>query len=68
MMILHPEYVLDERNRRKLVQLPVEEWERIMEALEELDDIRAFDIAKSGPQEAIPFDQAVREIEEGYGK
>ena len=28
--------------------------------LEELDDIRAYDDAKAHPQEAIPFEQAVR--------
>jgi len=41
------------------------EWERIVEELEELDDIRAYDEAKSDPQEAIPFEQAVREVHEG---
>ena len=32
-----------------------------MEALEELDDIRAYDAAKSGSQEAIPFFQFMAE-------
>ena len=26
------------------------------------------DCAKSGPQEAIPFERAVREIRDGYGE
>jgi hypothetical protein len=37
-----------------------------VEDLEELDDIRAYDKAKAGPQDAVPFAQAVREIREGY--
>jgi PHD/YefM family antitoxin component YafN of YafNO toxin-antitoxin module len=65
---LHPEYVVDEEQHRKAVLIPVAEWERIVGELEELDDIRAFDNAKSGPQEAIPFEQAVREIQASYGK
>ena len=39
---------------------------RIVEELEELDDIRAYDEAKSGPQDAVPFERAVREIQEGH--
>jgi hypothetical protein len=46
----------------------VAEWEQVVEDLEELDDIRTFDEAKAGPQETIPFEQAVREIEEGSGE
>ncbi len=47
------------------MKMEYNEWERIVEALEELDDIRAYDEAKSGSQETVPFEQAVREIEEG---
>ena len=68
MVTLHPEYVVDEEQHRKAVLLPVAEWERIIDELEELDDIRALDMAKSGSQDAIPLEQAVREIQEGYGE
>ena len=68
MVTLHPEYLVDEQQHRKAVLLPVAEWERVVEELEDLDDIRAFDCAKSGPQEAIPFERAVREIRDGYGE
>ena len=64
MVTVHPDYVVDEKQNRKSVILSVEEWERILEELEELDDIRAYDEAKSGPQDAMPFEQAVREIQE----
>ena len=62
---LHPQYVVDENQTPKAVLLPVAEWEQVMEELEELDDIRAYDAAKAGSQESIAFEQAVREIEEG---
>jgi len=45
--------------------LPIAEWERILDELEELDDIRAYDAAKSGPQESVSFEQAVCEIQHG---
>lgn len=63
MITLHPQWVVDENDQRKAVLLPVLEWERLIEELEELDDIRAYDKAKASPQDAVPFEQAVREIE-----
>ena len=64
MVPIHPDYIVDEKQNRKSVILPWEEWQHIIEELEELDDIRAYDAAKSGSQDKIPFEQAVREIHE----
>ena len=66
MITLHPECVVDEKQQRKAVLLSVAEWDEVVDELEDLDDIRAFDEAKAGPQDAIPLEQAVREIREGY--
>ena len=63
---LNPQYVMDREKNPKAVILTIDEWNQIIEALEELDDIRAYDTAKTGDQKAIPFEQAVREIEEDY--
>lgn len=63
---LTPQYVVDEQKEPKAVLLSIEDWEQIVDALEELDDIRAYDTAKSGDSEAIPFELAVREIEAEY--
>jgi len=57
---LHPQYVVDENQTPKAVLLPMTEWEQVVEELEELDDIRAFDLAKAGSQETISLEQAVR--------
>lgn len=65
MIKVHPQYVVDEHQPRKAVLLPLAEWEQILDYLEELDDIRAYDEAKAGSQEIMPFEQAVREIDEG---
>lgn len=40
-----------------------EHYVELLEAQEELESIRAFDEAKSSGDEAIPFSQAVKEIE-----
>jgi len=66
MLTLNPNYVVDAKQRRKSVVLPVSQWNRIVEALEELDDIHAYDAAKRGSVGSVPFEAAVREIREGY--
>ena len=66
MIPLHPQYVDDESHGIKSVLLPLDEWERVLEELEELDDIRAYDAAVREPDEAIPFTQAVQEIRAAY--
>ena len=66
---VHPEYIVDENLNRKSVILPYSEWEDIVEEMEELDDIRAYDQAKNDTEdEVVPFEQAVKEIEDGNVK
>ncbi len=66
MVTVHPEYVVDEQQHRKAVLLPASEWEQIVGELEELDDIRAYDAAQPHAADRLPFDQAVREIQQDY--
>ena len=49
---IHPEYVIDSESNPTPVVLPITEWNAILEELEELDDIREYDKAKSTPQES----------------
>ncbi|MBX7245141.1 MAG: hypothetical protein K1X53_06560 [Candidatus Sumerlaeaceae bacterium] len=65
-MTLHPQYIVDENQQPKSVVLPVSEWDAVLEELEELDDIRAYDKAKAGAQDVVSFDQAVREIGDSH--
>lgn len=65
MIDLHPEYIIDDRQHKKAVVLPYSEWEKVLEEMEELEDIRAYDAAKVDNDEILPFDQAVEEIRKG---
>lgn len=56
-------YVVDKRGKRTGVILDIREYLRMLEDLEELESIRAFDEAKASGEEAIPFEQAVEEIQ-----
>lgn len=66
MVPVHPEYVVDKPQHRKAVRLPASEWEQIISELEELDDIRAYDAAQPHTADRLPFEQAVREIQQNY--
>jgi len=65
MKALHPTYIIDGNRKKTAVLLPIAEWEEILLAMEEIDDIRLYDEAKGMDEEVIPFEQAVREIENG---
>jgi len=65
MKAIHAKYLVDENDKKKAVLIPFREWKQILEDMEELEDIRAYDKAKSKKSDPIPFDQAVREIRKG---
>ncbi len=56
-------YVVDEKDKRVGVILDAKEYDRILDELEELDAIRAFDAAKSSGEKPVLFEQAIAEIE-----
>jgi hypothetical protein len=60
---LKEHFVVDEAGNRIEVVLAIEDYQRILEDLEELESIRAFDAAKASADEAIPAEQAFSEIE-----
>jgi PHD/YefM family antitoxin component YafN of YafNO toxin-antitoxin module len=60
---LKERYVIDETGNRVAVLIDIEEYQRILEALEELESINAYDDAKAANDEVISFDEAINEIE-----
>lgn len=64
-----PRYLTDEKGERVGVVLGLSEYEALVERIEDLEDIAAYDEAKAelerGEDELIPFNQAMREIDEG---
>jgi len=63
MAALNEKYVINEKGERVSVILDWKEYQTLLEELEELEAIRAYDAAKASGDEAIPFEQAMREIE-----
>jgi hypothetical protein len=57
------QFIVDHSGRKTAVVLAIERYFELLEAQEELESIRAYDEAKASNDEAIPFTQAVKEIE-----
>ena len=60
----HPEqYVVDDRGNRVGVILNITDYQQLLEELEELESIRAYDAAKASGEQAVPLEQAIAAIE-----
>ena len=63
------QFLVNEKGERTAVMLPIEEYEELMERLEDAEALRAADEAlgelERGEDEAIPIQEALREIQEG---
>ncbi|HEX8127501.1 MAG TPA: hypothetical protein VF527_00130 [Pyrinomonadaceae bacterium] len=60
-------FIVDENGSRVGVVLDIADYRKLLEDLEELDAIRAYDEAKASGDEAIPFEEAIAEIEQKRG-
>ena len=56
-------YVVNDKGKTVSVLLDIKTYRKLIADLEELEAIRAYDIAKASGDEAIPFEKAVQEIE-----
>jgi hypothetical protein len=63
MITLKERFIVDENGQRVGVLLDIEDYRQLLEALEELEAIRAYDAAKASGDEAVPLEQALAEIE-----
>jgi hypothetical protein len=68
MVNLNENFVIDKDGNRIGVFLDIKAYNLLIAELEELDDIRAYDAAKSANDEVISFDHAVKEIEQDHLK
>ena len=64
MSALGERFVVDEHGTRVGVLLDIDNYNRLLEELEELESIRAYDAAKASSDEVVPFEEAVAEIEQ----
>ncbi len=56
------QFLTNEKGEKVAVVIGIEEYEKILEELEDLEDIRAYDEAIASGETPIPFEQAIAEI------
>jgi len=65
-------YVVDENGKRVEVIMSVEEYERLVESLEDLEDIRLYDEAKAEIEregsDVVPWEKVRGKIGSEYGQ
>ncbi|MCH7608823.1 MAG: hypothetical protein IIC94_09700 [Chloroflexi bacterium] len=57
-------FVVDQEGRKVEVLLGIAEYHELLDAMEQLEAIRAFDAAKASGDDTVPFEEAVAEIEQ----
>ena len=52
------QFVTNQQGEKVSILLPIKEWDSLMEKLEMLEDVKAFDEAIALNEEPIPFEEA----------
>ncbi len=60
-MTLYPHYITDGLGHKISVVLTIEEFEHLLEELEELEDIRLYDEVKNRQEERMDFKEYLRQ-------
>ncbi len=63
MGVLQKQYIKDDSGTRIGVIISMTEYQALIERLEELEDILAYDKAKSEPSDSMPFEEFLAELE-----
>ncbi|MEI6184227.1 MAG: hypothetical protein WCP65_01775 [Bacteroidota bacterium] len=58
-----PQYITDNTGKKLAVVLPMKDYTKMLEQLEDIEDVKTYDKAMSEKQEFIPLEQAIKEIE-----
>lgn len=61
---LQERYLTDDQGNRIGVLLDIAAYRQLLDKLEELESLYAFDQAEASEDEAIPLEQAIAEIEQ----
>lgn len=52
-----PQYITDMKGKKLSVVISIKEYKKMLEELEELEDIRLYDAVKARKEKSIPFSQ-----------
>ena len=52
-----PQYITDKKGKKLSVVISIDQYNQMIEELEELEDIRMYDAVKARKEKSIPFTQ-----------
>ena len=58
------QFITDNSGNKLAVILPIKDYNKMIQALEDLEDVKAYDNAKKGKQTFVDAKQAFKEIED----
>lgn len=61
-MSIKEQMVVDENGKAVAVQIPMYQYRKLLELVEEMEDIKAYDRAMKRKHRFIPFSQSVKEL------
>lgn len=65
MTAFHPQYIKDATGNKSFVVLPASDYQRLLDELEMMEDVQAYDAAKAKDDgEQISFDDYLKERKE----
>jgi hypothetical protein len=63
MFKLKERHVVDDQGKRISVVLDIADYQELLDELDELEAIRAYDATKASGDQEVPLEQAIAEIE-----
>lgn len=61
---IHPQYITDEQGKRVSIVLSMQQWQQLLDELDELDDIRLYDAVKLRNESTV----SLADYRESYGQ
>jgi PHD/YefM family antitoxin component YafN of YafNO toxin-antitoxin module len=61
MNTIHPQYITDEDGKKTAVVLSMNEFEQILDELEDIEDVKLFDEAKKDKEPSMRLDDYVKQ-------
>ncbi len=62
MLTLNPQFITDKKGKKVSVIFSIKEYNKLLEEIEDIEDIKLYDEAKSRKNEFIPIDEAFKQI------
>lgn len=61
-------FLVDDQGQRVAVLLDISDYEKLLDELDELDAIKAYDDAKASGEDSIPLEDALAEVDRNRKK